>query len=329
MLKTRVYLQIREKNNKRNRFILFLLLTCFPAFLFPGCHTDNNLLQKVTPLSSYPSASGIEYSNGQIFLIGDDANNLLILDTSLTIRDSIALFHFPGKTIPKPIKADLEAITLTDDHRLLVTGSGSLVPYRQTGWLIDPVSRSIDSFRLDTFYQRIRVHGISELNLEGLTTYPGGFIMANRGSLGYPRNHLIFTRRKFWERQAAVDITTMYAGSNVDSTHFSGISGLCYAPKNDALLLTVSTENTPNSLDDGAIGKSYLWIIRNISSKRNWKAVNPDKIIDLEVNDPRFRGHKIESVCIAKETKSRYYLVLAADNDNGTSTLFNMVVSKD
>ena len=121
----------------------------------------------------------------------------------------------------------------------------------------------------------------------------------------------------------------MLAGSATDTFLFNGVSGLAYAKQTDKLILTVSTEDTRNSLDDGAIGKSYLWVVNSISTKKNWKAINPNRIIDLEEIDPRFKGQKIESVCIIKETKNFMYLVLAADNDNGSSTLFTMVVEKD
>ena len=46
--------------------------------------------------------------------------------------------------------------------------------------------------------------------------------------------------------------------------------------------MTVSTEDTRNSYTDGTIGKSYLWIINNISNKLDSKTFSPDKIIDLE-----------------------------------------------
>jgi hypothetical protein len=81
-------------------------------------------------------------------------------------------------------------------------------------------------------------------------------------------------------------------------------------------------------MDDGAIGKSYLWIIKNISAKRKWKAINPDQVIDLGSIDPRFNGQKIESVCVMKETKDLFHLVLAADNDDGSSSLFKLIIKK-
>ncbi|HEX4877240.1 MAG TPA: hypothetical protein VFV31_11260, partial [Chitinophagaceae bacterium] len=192
-----------------------------------------------------------------------------------------------------------------------------------------PNKKSKDSLRLDTFYQRLLLSGINELNIEGATAIPGHFVLSSRGSKGYRKNHLIITDKRFWEKQSLCSIHTMLAGTNTDSSTFSGISGLAYAGKSDRLLLTVSTEDTRNAIDDGAIGKSYLWFISNFSAKRRWKAVNPDKIIDLETIDPRFKGQKIESVCITKETTDFLHLVLAADNDNGSSTLFKVIIQKD
>ena len=297
------------------------------TILLASCGS-NNMLKEVKQLN-YSSASGIEYFNSQFYIIGDDANNLMILDSNLNPTDSIPLYSFPEKRIPKKLKADLEGITLTKDNQLLLLGSGSLSPFRNTAWLIDPLTKRMDSFRLDTFYQRLILNGIKEINIEGVCTIPGSIILTNRGNKGYPKNYLIVTSNDFWKDQSNAPISVILAGSVTDTFLFNGISGLAYAKQSDQLLLTVSTEDTRNSMDDGAIGKSYLWIINNISSKKKWKAINPDRIIDLEETDPRFKGQKIESLCITKETKNFLYLVLAADNDNGSSTLFTMVVEKD
>lgn len=284
------------------------------------------VLQEVKKLSHYPSASGIEYLNGNYYIIGDDASNLVILDSNLNSIDSIALYSFPEKRMPKSVKPDLEAISILPGNKLLLTGSGSAAPMRSMAWIIDPATRQKDSIRLDTFYQRLLLNGIKELNIEGSTAIPGSIIMSNRGSKGYTKNHLVFTSSNFWERQSTSEIITVLAGTNNDTAFFNGLSGLAHAKKTDKLIMTVSTEDTRNSMDDGAIGKSYLWIIKNITTKKRWKAVNPDKIIDLDAADARFRGQKIESVCITKETNKSLYLTLVADNDDGTSSLFRLVI---
>ena len=289
---------------------------------------SNHMLKEIKKIDHYPSASGIEYFNNNFYVIGDDANELLILGNNLHPIDSIQLYSFSEKRIPKPVKADLEAIIITKNNKLLLVGSGSLSPYRNTAWIIDPVTKQKDSIRLDTFYNRLLLYGIKEINIEGACAIPGFIILSNRGSKGYHKNHLILTNENFWENQANAPISIILAGSDADSTLFNGISGLTYSIKSDQLILTVSTEDTRNNMDDGAIGKSYLWIIKNISSKKDWKAINPDVIIDLEAIDHQFKGQKIESVCIEKETKNFLHLVLVSDNDNGSSSIFKLIAEK-
>ena len=304
------------------RILLLVLVTI-------SCGHDQKLIE-IKELPAYPSASGIEYFNDQFFLIGDDANHILILDSNLSTKDSLPLYSFETKRISKEIKPDLESITLFRNKNtptLLLLGSGSTL-LRNTGWLINTRTKEKDSIRLDTFYQRLKLYGLDEINIEGVCFIPGYFVLSNRGHKGWPKNHLVFVRERFWNNQAQIPITTIRIGANADTSVFNGVSGLAYAAKGDRLILTVSNEDTRSSYDDGAIGKSYLWIVDNISSKRGWKAINPNTIIDLEELDHRFKGHKIESVCITKEDKNFIYLVLAADDDKGSSTLFRVLYQK-
>lgn len=306
------------------------ILSFLIAFLSFTCNTKSNTqLENIQRLPSYPSASGIEYLNNHVYIIGDDAKYILILDSSLTIKDSITLYSFSEKKIPKAIKPDIESIAITSDNKLLLLGSGSLAPYRNAGWLIDPISKQKDSLQLDSFYNRLKANGIDEINIEGLCHIPGYMAITNRGNKSYRKNMLIITKKDFWATQANAPISLIHLGTNTDSTVFNGVSGLAYSTKTDKLLITVSTEDTRNNIDDGTIGKSYLWIVDNISAKKKWKAINPNTIIDLEEVDPRFKGQKIESVCILQEDGKSFRLLLAADNDNGSSTLFTLSLSKD
>ena len=306
------------------------ILSFLIAFLSFTCNTKNNSqLENIQRLSSYPSASGVEYFNNHIYIIGDDAKYILILDSNLAIKDSIALYSFPETKIPKATKPDIESITITADNKLLLLGSGSLIPYRNAGWLIDPISKQKDSLRLDSFYNRLKANGIDEINIEGLCHIPGYMAITNRGNKSYRKNMLIITKKDFWTNQANAAISLIHLGTNTDSTVFNGVSGLAYSAKTDKLLITVSTEDTRNNFDDGTIGKSYLWIVDNISAKKKWRAINPNTIIDLEEIDPRFKRQKIESICILQEDENSFTLLLAADNDNGSSTLFTLSLAKD
>lgn len=298
----------------------------FLSAAISSCRNNETVLESVKGLKDYPSASGMEFMDDKVYIIGDDANNILVMDTSLNIIDSISLYSFPDKRIPKDVKPDLEGMTQLQEKKLLITGSGSLAPYRNIAWIVDPATKQKDSIRLDTFYNRLSLFNIKEINIEGVAAIPGGIVLSNRGNRSNRKNQLIFTRKDFWQHQAHTVITTTLLGFNKDSNSFQGVSGLDYSRRSDRLLITVSTEDTRNSLEDGAIGKSYLWIVKNISAKKSWKAINPDQIIDLEKTDPRFKGHKIESVSVMKETEKFMYLLLAADNDDGSSSLFKVVV---
>ena len=287
-------------------------------------------LEKIVELKDYSSGSGIAFFRDRLYLIGDDMNYLLIADSSLNKIDTIVLQAGFGR-IPKAIKQDLEGISVLRIKRsssLILVGSGSVFPYRSKGWILDLQNKQRIMIDLEPFYKRMQVSGVKEINIEGLTSIPGGVVLANRGNKSNPKNYLVFTSSDFWTNPERPDIRVMKLGANTDTSSFNGVSGLEYSYKSDCLILTMSTENTYSTQSDGSIGKSYLWIIENISAKKRLAAINPSRIIDLEAIDQRFHGHKIESVCIISETKSTYNLALVADDDKGTSMLFKLTLQK-
>jgi hypothetical protein len=279
----------------------------------------------------YPSASAVEYYNGQLFVMGDDAPNLLVLDTNLAIVDSIPIVSFAGKRIPKDTKPDLESsIVYSSNNETMIFffGSGSLDPYRNTGWKYQLNSKTKDNIYLQHLNSRIKTAGIAQINIEGACYLPGKLLLVNRGNKSYPNNQLITIDESFLRNDSVYQIQNTPFGKQKDTALFKGISGLCYSGDSDKLILTVSTEDTRSSYDDGAIGKSYLWIINNISTKLTDKTIKPNRLIDLEYFDERFKGQKIESATIIKETDKLFYLALVADNDDGSSTVFKMSIRK-
>jgi hypothetical protein len=270
---------------------------------------------------SYPSSSAIVCVDARFYIMGDDARNLVILNTELEEIDSIALYHSNERRIPKPAKGDIEAGTITADNKLLLVGSGSLPPHRNGGWLIDPAAARADSFRLDTIYGRIMEAGLTMLNIEGACTLPGFILLANRGNNAWRKNHLILLADTFLNAQHTAGIQIVELSANNKGPVFVGVSGMDHHAKSDELIITASTENTSSNTGDGAIGKSYLWVIRNFSSKQHLPTIRPDIVIDLEDLDKRFHGLKIESVCVIRKTNVGYYIALVADNDDGNSTV--------
>jgi hypothetical protein len=292
------------------------------AFLV-SCGNESVLQENIS--LEYPSASAMDFQNGKVYLMGDDATQLLVLDSNLHSVDSIKLYEGDSLRLPKAIKHDIESMTIVGG-KLVMIGSGSVKPQRCSGRMIDLLTGRVDSIRLDTFYSRLSYRGIDELNIEGLASIPGATILSNRGNQTHRHNQLIFTSPDFWEQQSASFINTVIVGFTADTSAFQGVSGMDYGHRNDQLFLTVSTERTKNAVEDGPIGKSFIWIIKSISSKTRWKAINPDRVIDLTTIDDRFAHQKIESVCVLKETRKFTYLLLCADNDDGRSSLFRVVI---
>lgn len=307
----------------------YLLRVLCIAFVC-SCRDEELTIKETKVLANYPSGSALSFLDGRLYLVGDDAPNLVVMDADLKIISSLKLVETTEKRIPKKIKQDLEAMAIVHFKNiasLLLIGSGS-TEQRIFCQVITPGAPVPETYGLGGFYKRIKEAGIKDVNIEGATAIPGGVLLASRGNKSFPWNYLLFTDKFFFKNPDSVDFKLVRAGANNDTTFFNGISGLEYAAGSDKLLLTVSTENTYNSYTDGSIGKSYLWIINDISTRRRFTHINPDRIIDLEKEDERFKGHKIESVCILKETRKDMELVLAADDDKGETLLFKVVVKK-
>lgn len=305
------------------------ILVCLMV-LIDSCKKKETSLEGITQFPSYPSASALEYYRGHYYIMGDDATHLLVLDSSLHVSDSIRILPGNEKRISKDSKPDFEAASIVhvdSSRQLLLTGSGSLAPQRDSACLFDIETHTSKIFSLDTFYRRIKARGLEELNLEGACAASQAFILSGRGHKAFRKNYLVMTSSNFWEDQSGAPVYLIKIGANIDSNSFQGVSGLAYIRNGDRLLLSISTEDTKNAYEDGAIGKSYLWIVDNISAKRRWNSINPNRVIDLEEIDERFKGNKIESVCVIKETRKGLKLALVADNDDGGSRLFIVDIS--
>jgi hypothetical protein len=293
-----------------------------------ACRERSSLLA-TKELSNYPSGSAVEYSDGHFFLIGDDATYVLLLDEKLEPVDTIQLYENNEARIPKATKPDLEAATLivqNDTTKLLLVGSGSVKPYRNTCWLINEVTKEKKEIKLDTFYHRLTGSGIEDLNIEAAAATSKGIILVSRGNKAHPRNYIVFTSMDFWNDQTGAPIKISQTTAGTDTSFFNGISGIAYSTRHDRLWLTVSTENTYSSFTDGAIGKSYLWVIDSISSKTSMAEIRPGRIIDLDSLDGHFVGHKIESACIITEKGAFTELLLVSDNDDGRTGLYRLKV---
>ena len=280
-------------------------------------------------LSDYPSGSSIDYYDDHLYIIGDDANKLLVLDSNYSEVNTIPFFDHEEKRIPKAKKADLEtAVILNVDGEkcLLALGSGA-TKERETGVLLTLRDNNCRYISSASFIKRLQQ--IPEINIEGATVAGSHLILGNRGNESYPFNYLITTTPDFFERQEDAPISISKLVIPFVLPGFPGVSELCYVEQEDVLLVVLSSEATGNAYDDGAIGDSYIGWVRDISHKLNRGDVMLDGITNLSDADPAFRGEKLEGACLSAVTDEGWYLHLVADNDQGASKLFHIKLLLD
>lgn len=281
-------------------------------------------LLKLLLLTDYPSGSSIDYYNNHLYVIGDDANQLLVLDTNYGEINTIPFFSYEEKRIPKAKKADLETAVILDvdgEKCLLALGSAA-TKEREMGVLLTLGNNTVKHISYTSFVKRLQQ--IPEINIEGATIAGSHLILANRGNEQKPYNHLITTTPDFWTRQEDAPISISKLIIPFKLTGFAGVSELCYVEQDDVLLVILSSEATANAYDDGVIGDSYIGWVRNISEKLNKGDISLDGIVNLSDADPAFKGEKLEGACVSAVTDNGWYLHLVSDNDQGQSKLFHV-----
>ena len=290
--------------------------------------TNVTLLAK-SVLADFPSGSGINYHDEHLYLIGDDATGIIILDKTYTVKERINIFSHSEKRIPKSEKTDFETSTIvttdTGDY-LCIIGSGS--KKRRAVVLLMPLHPATkNAFEFTDyveFRRRLESNGIQELNIEGAAIVNDVFLLANRSNHTNRENYFIATSIDFWKNQASVPFRIIEISIAEMPDPPLGISELCYVKTHDLLLVTLSSENTSSSYDDGTIGDSYIGWIGSISSKINSDRMGLDGIINLSDVDTAFQQQKIEGICVENAVGNDFILHLVSDNDLGESVLFKI-----
>lgn len=284
-------------------------------------------LQEFKELSDFPSGSGIEFFDEKLYIIGDDAKDILVLDKKWKKQAAIPLFDSAELRIPKKIKADLEASAIIEVNkipRLLTLGSGSTLN-RNRAILVNLDDHFKEEMDITGFYNRIK-DDLDHVNIESAAVVLGMLVMGNRGNLTSPDNSIIVTDTDFWKHPAEAGWSKIEFDLPDTNGKVLGLSGMTYSRKNDWLLCTMSTEQTANTYEDGVIGDSYLAIVENASRKVSRKKMHVNELINLSEVSDSFKGYKLESCTIISEKTGRLKMHLVADNDAGQSFLFRIRV---
>ena len=270
-------------------------------------------------MTDFPSASAVEYQDGRLFLFGDDATHLLILDTNYRSIDKIHYLPDSSFRMRKNEKADIESAALisTDNgSELMALGSFSS-KNRMSLFQFSLASNSVSVVDLSFISEKLKA--IPELNIEGLAIVGGNIVLANRANKKHPVNKLVIGNNDLRTFSPSSIIAMHFRGKNV-----VGVSGLYYVKERDLLLFTASEENTYSATEDGAISDSYLGWIHNFSKKLTDRSIQPSELISLSSVDKTFTKQKIESVCVQGINGDEMLIHLVSDNDDGRSGLFKM-----
>jgi hypothetical protein len=255
-----------------------------------------------------------------MYILGDDARQVLFVDGNHNLKDSIRLFDGQGR-FDKDEKPDFESAFLFDtdgNHYIVALGSFATANRCRVGW-INLDTRKLE--KLDTV--SLPQTGIAAVNIEGSTIIGKTLVLGNRANHSYPTNHLLLID---WGGKTNLQYSVIKTIKLTfpKSVPVIGLSDIYYDAQRDWLLFTASTENTMNAYSDGAIGDSYVGYIKTISSKLGQQAITPDRFLNLKTYLSPDQAYKIEGITMEGKEAGELLLHLSADNDNGQSTLFKL-----
>lgn len=280
-------------------------------------------LLRTTPMPNYPSASAMEWHQNRLYVMGDDATGMLVVDKKHRVKTVVPIFDSVMRRIPPAEKTDIEATALVPfagkKHLLLMPSLSSAKRNTQVLYTLEKGSLQLQKMvKVDSTAGA----GLQPLNIEGATAVSGKLFLSNRGNLAAPQNHLVQVQFRpdtgvyNWGRPILLRMP--------QTQHFAGVSGLYYLEGKDILLFTASTELTNSATTDGEIGDSFLGMVKGFSNKINQPVVQVDTMINLTPILQNETPQKIESVTVESVRRNTIKLHLAADNDNGQSTLFRL-----
>ncbi|MCF6169885.1 MAG: hypothetical protein L3J66_02770 [Bacteroidales bacterium] len=318
-----------------------IILSLFAVFALISCtNTEDihSLGAKLVQHKYFPhlsSASGVEFSEGDIYLIGDDSPFLFQLDESWNIvgKQKIAgIDTLVNGRIPKRLKTDLESVALLEEaglKQLLLLPSGSKEITRDTAFLIFLKSDATlfkKNMRpvFNTIKQQAGLEMENSINIEGLAFSKNKAYLLHRGNVS--KNFIVEMDRTELlafiksERGTVPELKIYPFALPYSDGVAAGFSGLCVLPAHQGLLFTASLENTKNEIDDGTVLGSYLGFIP-FSKMAEGKFVAELIRINGEMLAKKLEGITLKSV------KGKNIVVLAvSDNDDGSSDLYEIAL---
>jgi hypothetical protein len=274
-------------------------------------------------LPDIPAGSNLEFYNDHVYLVDDDASDMVIMNKKWQVESTNKLLQNGEATVPK-YKSDFEATTIVDINsipRLLVLGFDAN-DNKHKAILVNLDNLTKEEFDITEFYNRLKAQ-VGIINIESAAVVLGKLVLCNRDHKRAPENHIIVTDVDFWKHQDVAQITTISFDLPETPKEVVGLSGLTYSYKNDWLVATLLSENGHDG-ENKAAGDSYLAVIENASRKVVRKKMKVNAMFHLSETDKSFTGYNIQSVGIRTEKSQRLKLQLLADNNAGVNAVFTV-----
>jgi len=291
---------------------MHLSITLISAILLQVACRDIPATFQPVRSHSLPGEIEISQFRNQGYAVPHAGTSLWVLDSLGSIQDSLPFTDYPAR-----VTAFTDVRHQTGNFLFLME-SGATENNRQA-WKINLPDKKVERIDLTEFFERLKAEGIDAVQIEGVAATENGFMLINRGSEQFPKNHLIFTEFDFWKNPEETKIQLMLCGHS-DKDAFSGISNIDYDYRSGHAYLSVSGGDGPH--------RNEIWMIPDILSKKNYAAINPHKILNLSKEFPIFKELKTTSVTVLGSTQDRIDLWVSAVDTTGKTKLFEVAWKK-
>ena len=163
-------------------------------------------------LKDFSPGAGIESFEDNLYLVGDDARYILVMNRSWKKQETINLFASETFRTKRDSIPDFEATTIITINKLpfiLMVGHGSGEAGGNKAVLMNMHTRAIEELDLTIFYNRLKQSGFEELDIKAITVLNDKLILCNRANKTHADNRIIITSLDFWKNQHLADILTV------------------------------------------------------------------------------------------------------------------------
>ena len=287
---------------------------------------------KQQSLNDFSSASGVVIYDGDTYIVGDDSPYLFKVGNPGMKVQLAGIDTTVNNRVPKSIKADYECMEFFQHKNtdcFLTLSSGSAPIARDTAVLYDVHHQKILAKKnIRDFYKKIKEQAnfekTEEINIEGLAVFTDQIFIFHRGNIS--GNIVIKTNKQEFlaylldetEKMPGLE-TYFFALPNYEHTS-SGFSGATVL-SDGSLLFTASLERTDDVISDGEILGSFVGYIPVSGLKDGTYTAT------LVKDGKNILAKKLEGITVKKSRDTSIIAIAVADNDDGTSDLFELEIS--